>query len=128
MNIIKKLLEKIKIYLNNLFNRQNIKMIEATTSNESKEDTSNENAKEDRDAEKDNFFHIYNNVKNGTIKTTDLMINDLVKVMLMMQKEANIYNEKINNSEKQILDLETEINVLERQNQNLKQELNTNEL
>lgn len=103
MNIIKKLLAKIKIYLNNLFNRQSIKMIEATTSNVSKEDTSSENIIEDTETDKDNFFLIYNNVKNGTIKTTDLMINDLVKVMLMMQKEANIYNEKINNNEKKFL-------------------------
>jgi len=57
---------------------------------------------------------LYKNVKNGTIKITDLMINDLIKVQLMMQKESNILDEKIEKIEDELLELDAEIAILKK--------------
>lgn len=114
MNKIKKLLEKIKKYLNSLFSKQSIKLIEANTSYNQEEINSNEISTKYIETEKDDFFTIYKNVKNGTIKITDLMINDLIQVQLMMQKEIGIFDEKIEEVEDEILGLDTEISMLEK--------------
>lgn len=42
------------------------------------------------------------------------MINDLIKVQLMMQKEVNIFDEKIEQIEDEVLGLDTEIAILKK--------------
>lgn len=111
MNRLKKLLEKIKKYLNRIFNKQSIKLIEGSTD-------SKLNQKETHDEfdinqqDKEEFFKLYENVKNGNIKLSDLMITDLIKVQMMMQKEACIYDDKIIQKENEVFKLDTEINML----------------
>ncbi len=114
MNKIKNLLERIKKYLNSLFSKQGIKLIEANTSNNQEEISFNEISTKYIETEKDDFFTVYKNVKNGAIKITDLMINDLIQVQLMMQKEIGIFDEKIGDAEDEILRLDAEISMLEK--------------
>lgn len=108
MNKIKKFFEKIKNYFIQILNFNNIKLIEANTSN------NKQNILTNKEEQEKDFFTLYKNIKNGTTKTTDLMINDLIKVQLMLQKEANILDEKIEHVEDELLKLETEITTLKK--------------
>lgn len=108
MNKIKKFFEKIKNYFIQILNFNNIKLIEANTSN------NKQNILTNKEEQEKDFFTLYKNIKNGTTKTTDLMINDLIKVQLMLQKEANILDEKIEHVEEELLKLETEITTLKK--------------
>ena len=97
-----------------MFSKQGIKLIEANTSNNQEEISFNEISTKYIETEKDDFFTVYKNVKNGAIKITDLMINDLIQVQLMMQKEIGIFDEKIGDAEDEILRLDAEISMLEK--------------
>lgn len=111
MNRLKKLLDKIKQYLNRIFNKQSIKLIEeATESKYNQEEIHDEFDSNQQD--KEEFFRLYENVKNGNIKPLDLMITDLIKVQMMMQKEACIYDDKIIQKENEVFKLDTEVNML----------------
>lgn len=115
MGKIKSIFERIKNYLNNIFNRKNLKLIEANTrviQNESKSDEIYE-----EQIDKEEFFIIYKNLKSGKIKITDLMINDLIKVQLMMQNEMDLYDSKLDVLEDEIADLNTEKNILIKENE-----------
>ena len=105
--------KKIKNYFIQIFNKQSIKLIEANTSSVVQEEITLDEVKNE-EQEKEEFFTLYKNVKNGTIKITDLMINDLIKVQLMMQKEVNIFDEKIEQIEDEVLELDTEIAILKK--------------
>ncbi len=113
MDKIKEFLKKIKNYFIQIFNKQSIKLIEANTSSVVQEEITLDEVKNE-EQEKEEFFTLYKNVKNGTIKITDLMINDLIKVQLMMQKEVNIFDEKIEQIEDEVLELDTEIAILKK--------------
>lgn len=113
MNKIKKFFKKIKNYFIQIFNPKSIKLIEANTSNDKQKILTLDDVNKE-EQEKEDFFTLYKNVKNGTIKITDLMINDLIKVQLMMQKESNILDEKIEKIEDELLGLDTEIAILKK--------------
>lgn len=113
MDKIKEFLKKIKNYFIQIFNKQSIKLIEANTSSVVQEEITLDEVKNE-EQEKEEFFTLYKNVKNGTIKITDLMINDLIKVQLMMQKEVNIFDEKIEQIEDEVLELDKEIAILKK--------------
>ena len=113
MDKIKEFLKKIKNYFIQIFNKQSIKLIEANTSSVVQEEITLDEVKNE-EQEKEEFFTLYKNVKNGTIKITDLMINDLIKIQLMMQKEVNIFDEKIEQIEDEVLELDTEIAILKK--------------
>ena len=113
MDKIKEFLKKLKNYFIQIFNKQSIKLIEANTSSAIQEEITLDEVKNE-EQEKEEFFTLYKNVKNGTIKITDLMINDLIKVQLMMQKEVNIFDEKIEQIEDEVLELDTEIAILKK--------------
>ena len=113
MDKIKEFLKKIKNYFIQIFNKQSIKLIEANTSSVVQEEITLDEVKNE-EQEKEEFFTLYKNVKNGTIKITDLMINDLIKVQLMMQKEVNIFDEKIEQIADEVLELDTEIAILKK--------------
>ena len=113
MDKIKEFLKKIKNYFIQIFNKQSIKLIEANTSSVVQKEITLDEVKNE-EQEKEEFFTLYKNVKNGTIKITDLMINDLIKVQLMMQKEVNIFDEKIEQIEDEVLELDTEIAILKK--------------
>lgn len=113
MNKIKEFFKKIKNYFIQIFNPKSIKLIEANTSNDKQKVLTLDDVNKE-EQEKEDFFILYKNVKNGTIKITDLMINDLIKVQLMMQKESNILDEKIEKIEDELLELDTEIAILKK--------------
>lgn len=117
MDKIKKIFERIKNYLNNVFNRKNIKLIEANTQVIQNESNSNEIYEEQIETDKEEFFTVYKNLKAGKIKITDLMINDLLKIQLMMQKEVDIMDEKIEGLENELMELDTEKSILEKDKQ-----------
>lgn len=110
MNKIKKLLEIIKRYLIQLFNKQEIKLIEENTI------IQNDNNSVENEKEKKDFFIIYENIKKGVIKPEELMINDLIKVQLMMKNELNCINEKIHMSEDEIAEMNYEVINLKKDN------------
>lgn len=112
-----KIFEKIKNYFNNVFNRKNIKLIEANTRVIQNESDSNEIYEEKLETNKQDFFTVYKNLKAGKIKITDLMINDILKIQLMMQKEADIMDEKIEGLENDLVKLDTEKSKLEKDKQ-----------
>lgn len=117
MDKIKKTFERIKNYLNNVFNRKNIKLIEANTRVIQNESNSDGIYEEQIETDKEDFFTVYKNLKFGKIKITDLMINDLLKIQLMMQKEVDIMNDKIEGLENELIELDTEKSVLEKDKQ-----------
>ena len=115
MNKIKKIFEKIKRYFKRIFNRQNTKLIEESTINNVNKDINNDEFIDEKKKQKEEFFTLYNNVKNGTINVNNLMINDLIKVQLKMKKEIGILDEKINQKENEVNVQNTEINILNRE-------------
>lgn len=117
MDKIKKIFERIKNYLNNVFNRKNIKLIEANTRVIQNESISDEIYEEQIETDKEELFTVYKNLKSGKIKITDLMINDLLKIQLMMQKEVDIMDEKIEGLENELIELDTEKSILEKDKQ-----------
>lgn len=112
MNKFKKFFEKIKSYFKRIFNRQNTKLIEESTIKNIDKDISNNEFIDKKKKQKEEFFTLYNNVKNGTINVNNLMINDLIKVQFMMQKEIGILDEKINQKENEVNVQNTKINIL----------------
>lgn len=113
MNKIIEFFKKIKNCFIQIFNPKSIKLIEANTSNDKQKILTLDDVNKE-EQEREEFFTLYKNVKNGTIKITDLMINDLIKVQSMMQKESDVLDEKIGKMEDELLKLDTEIAVLKK--------------
>lgn len=113
MNKIIEFFKKIKNCFIQIFNPKSIKLIEANTSNDKQKLLTLDDVNKE-EQEREEFFTLYKNVKNGTIKITDLMINDLIKVQSMMQKESDVLDEKIGKMEDELLKLDTEIAVLKK--------------
>lgn len=116
MKRLKQLLEKLKMYINKLIKKENVLLIKGACEKESMQinDSSND---EDSQKDKKEFFELYQNVKAGNIVMENLMINDLIKVMSMMQQEIDIHDEKIGECETEILSMDAEIKMLEKDNQ-----------
>lgn len=119
MKKIKELLEKIKYYLKRLLKKEDVLLIKANSNIEqnNKENTTSEN---DIDIEKKEFFELYKNFKNGNISMDDLMINELIKVLLMLENEVLVYDEKISFEEIEIENMEIEIKILEKENESMR--------
>lgn len=119
MKRIKEILEKFKNFLKRLLKRENILLI-----SESSEIQPNTKVEEDMiidtEIDKKEFFELYKNVKNGKVSMDKLMINDLIKVLLMMKNEVLVYDDKIKSRETDIIDLDTEIKMLERENESIR--------
>lgn len=123
MNRIKEIFKKLKSYFIQIFSHKRIGLIEANAhSDEQKILTLGE--VDGKEQEKKDFCSLYKNVKNGTIKITDLMINDLIKVQLMMQNEANILDEKIEEIESEVFTLDTEIAILKKEREAYEKSVN----
>lgn len=122
MNKIKKMFNKIKKYFMKMFNKQEIKLIKETTIITNDIEFEINNFVESETDKKD-FFIIYKNVKNGVIKPEELMINDLIKVQLMMQSELDCINEKIRTTEDEIMEMNYEIANLKKENKIYKEKL-----
>ena len=112
MNWISKLFEKIKMFLNNIFGRQN-KLLLAENNKLQENDLSK------IDNDKEEFFEIYENLKKGIISLEDLMITDLIKVLAISKEELNIKENKINDLENELLKIEQEYDLLKAENQRL---------
>ena len=132
MNKIKKIFITIKEFLNSIFNKSKVKMLEEksnVTDNAAPLDNKqienieidsllNETEKEEiglndfiyTETDKKDFFRVYNNIKNGIVKLEDLMIDDLIKVQLMMKSELDIIDRRIDTTEEELKFLNTEIN------------------
>jgi len=122
MKKIKELLEKIKYYLKKILKKEDVLLISESVDIEAKIEE-NSTKTEDIELEKRDFFRIYENVKKGIISMDTLMIDDLIKVLQMMQNEVLVYDDKINNCKNNIINLETEINILEKENETMKMKL-----
>lgn len=103
------LLAKIKEYFKRFLKQKHTLLLEENKQLEA------EKTEEDEE-EKKGFFELYHNVKNVNISIENLMINDLIKVLLMMQNETNIYDKKIKNKKDEILKMDTEISALKKAN------------
>ena len=136
--MIRRLFKNIKEYFNSIFNSQKIKLLEETTTvasnTEPKTNNSEKNSKEenvfetffDNGKEKKDFFIVYENVKNGVIKLEELMIDDLIKVQLMMKSELECIDEKINISEDELNSLNYKINMFNEDNKRYYEKLENN--
>lgn len=80
------------------------------------DEKNNEEIKESEDIEKKEFFEIYKKVKNGTIKLENLMINDLIKVQMIMQQEKEFLDNKIYEEEKKIEEDNKKISKMQKNN------------
>ena len=118
MRRIKKLLLIIKKYILSLFNRSETKLIPETTSNHSGMELET-NLYQNKETEKRDFFVVYENVKKGIINLEDLMIDDLIKVQLMMKNELEISDKKIYITENELNELNYIIRNLEEENKKL---------
>ena len=119
MKKIKDILEKIKNFLKRLLLKKDILLISENNSCIQENIEGEEITTNDIEIEKRDFFEIYKNVKNGNVSMDNLMIDDLIKVLLMMKSEVLMYDDKIECSESDIIDLETEIKILERENESM---------
>lgn len=108
MNKIKKIFNKIKTYFMQIFNKKDIKLIESNS--QALENFQKQNNNFVKDSYKENdFLVVYNNFKKGIIKPEELMINDLIKVQLMMKNELNYIDDKITISEDEIREINNNI-------------------
>lgn len=112
MNKISKLFEKIRIFLKNIFGRQNNLLLA-----ENNKLSSCNLLKTDND--KGDFFEIYENLKKGIISLDDLMITDLIKVLAISKEELNIKDNKSSDLEIELLKIEQEYDLLKVENQRL---------
>ena len=113
MKKIKQIFEKIIKYFNQIFNKETIKLIEDSEFIKKEEVINSKNI--DNNIDKKDFFIIYENIRKGIIKPSDLMLDDLIKLQLVMQEELNIMDNKIEMSEQEILENEQEITSLKKQ-------------
>lgn len=122
MKRINEILEKFKNFLKRLLKKEKILLISETSeiqpNTKVEEDTIN-----DTEIDKKEFFELYKNVKNGNISMDRLMIDDLIKVLLMMKNEVLVYDDKIKSRETDIIDLDTELKMLERENESIRLKL-----
>lgn len=138
MSKIKKIVKAIKEFFNSIFYKPKVKMLEKKSNvigdaelllNEQKENLENDGLlnkteKEEiglndfiyTETEKKDFFRVYNNIKSGIVKMEDLMLEDLIKVQLMMQSESNILDKKISITEEEIKHINNEMKSIKREN------------
>lgn len=102
-----KIVEIIKQKFKNLFRKEN--NILKSESSEFEENINN-----NKDKEKKEFFELYKNVKSGKIKKENLMINDLIKIEIMLQEEKEYNDEKINNELEEIAQIDARISNLKK--------------
>lgn len=131
-----KILDLIKELFKKIFKKNNVKQLnegkkeEISINEEVKIDTSlvkvskKELEKYESDflffndqQEKKDFFLVYDNVKKGILDINDLIITDRINVILMMQKEEEILDEKIKKiKEENIKLIEKKEKLLKRKN------------
>lgn len=125
MSKIKRIFKIIKDYFYSIFNKQKVELIEetTTTSNSTEPKINSYEIKEKEEKEPNNsldnnkdFFIVYENVKNGVIKLEELMIDDLIKVQLMMKNELDCIDEKINISKDEINSINNKIDTFQEEN------------
>ncbi len=121
MGILRKFFEKISELIKKIFKKDNIMLLQESTSVED-DDIIDNNISDNTNIkdEKQNFFEMYENFKNGKIDIENIMINDLIKVLMMSQKELNICDEKLNFVENEFIKLDNELNILKEENKGLK--------
>lgn len=103
-----KIIEIIKQKIRKIFKKEDMLL-------KSKEAEYEKNFKETIN-QKEEFFELYKNVKNGTVKLDNLIINDLIKIQLIMQQENEFLDNKIYENKKQIKELEQKIVILQKTN------------
>lgn len=116
MNLLVKIYEKIKNLFNKLLKRENVLLIE-----ESQEEFS-EFIYEDDEQElysKEDYFRIYDNIKKGIISPEDLMLNDLIKIMAIMNEELTILEKKVVTNENELQQINTRIDFLNKEKKRL---------
>ena len=111
MKRFKQFLEKLRVFINKLLKKEQVLLIEDI--NKKEQELKNEDDKKE-------FFELYQNIKSGNIAIEDLMVTDMIKIMSMMQQEIDIYDKRIKSVESEILNTETEIKMLERENEIMK--------
>ena len=120
--MIKNIINKIKEFLNNFFKKDKVLMIDETNDN-SKIDINradfNENSEVsdylfDENSKKD-FFTIYQNVKKGIINLDDLLLQDMIKVQLIMQEELTLLDKNTNTLKKELNNLYMQEKLLEQE-------------
>ena len=134
-----KIFEKLKEFFAKLFKRKDVKLIEA--SNEVKGSsvveseisqaeverpiTENETPTIKKECDRQ-IFVVYENVKKGIVKLDDLMIDDLIKIQLIMESEVAVLNKKIRSNESEIQNMQQEIALLTSQNEKYERMLQNN--
>jgi hypothetical protein len=125
-----KIFEKLKEFFAKLFKRKEVKLIEAPEEVEGSlnvESSAIENEKQTINQERDRqIFVIAENVKKGIVKLDDLMIDDLIKVQLIMESEVDVLDKKIRSKESKIQNMQQEIALLTSQNERYQSMLQSN--
>lgn len=125
-----KIFEKLKEFFAKLFKRKEVKLIEAPEEVEGSlnvESSAIENEKLTINKERDRqIFVIAENVKKGIVKLDDLMIDDLIKVQLIIESEVDVLDKKIRSKESKIQNMQQEIALLTSQNERYQSMLQSN--
>ena len=105
-----RIIERIKQIIKKIFKKEEIFL----KSKETEYEKDFKNTINNMDNQKEEFFELYKNVKNGTVKLDNLIINDLIKIQLIMQQENKFLDSKICENKKQIEELDEKIYSLQK--------------
>lgn len=112
MNLLHKILNKIKELIFVVKRKKDIKLIAE------KKDIDIE-YNEEKHLKKD-YFLMYKNIKKGIISIDNLMLDDLIKVMMIMDEEVSILDRKIEEDKREIIQMNIEMESLMHENNTLK--------
>ena len=118
MNLLNKILNKVKELLSKFKRNNNIKLIEEKY--DIKQDFEFETSEEKYPAK--DYFLMYKNIKKGLISIDNLMLDDLIKIMAIADEEISILDEKLAKDEKELLEMQKEVEILIKETNSLKNE------
>lgn len=119
MNKMRKIYHKIKCFIDKLLGKDKKLLIE---DNLNELESVFSNSEFEPLHSKEDYLLMYNNIKKGIISPNELMLDDLIKVMMLMYEEVNILEQKIEDEELELQQLDIEIESLTRQLNNFKKQ------
>ena len=120
-----KLIEKIKLKISNIFNKNQVKLLEASSENDNVENLEPKTQEEQQtqfeniELEKKRIFDLYQRIKDNSVELETISKQDLIKVRELFKEELKFYIRKNEEEKHKINILTTEINEMRYKLRNL---------